>query len=266
MYRPGGTMAGDNRFASTRPECVDLRDGSVDGRRHALWPAESGALCLDNRHGRRLRREADRCLSGQCAQLARRHNRVQGGGLSATGAGRAVPRPLPPRSDASTGIRTEQGGLVACRDAGHRIDTFRAGHRIMVQIQSSWFPTFDRNPQTFVDNIFFARPEDYKVATMRCITPPASSHASHPGAGGCSGAAVRSRRVAAADGKRHRRPYRPECLVLSRLLAIRSRRGSHRCSNQVVHRRRRSYRPYYWRRGSPRLTACLLQSCLDRKG
>ena len=45
--------------------------------------------------------------------------------------------------------------------------TFREGHRIMVQIQSSWFPTFDRNPQTFVENIFFAKPEDYKVATMR---------------------------------------------------------------------------------------------------
>jgi uncharacterized protein len=36
-----------------------------------------------------------------------------------------------------------------------------------VQIQSSWFPLYDRNPQTFVTNIFFARPEDYVRATQR---------------------------------------------------------------------------------------------------
>ena len=44
---------------------------------------------------------------------------------------------------------------------------FLRGHRIMVQIQSSWFPLYDRNPQTFVDNIFFAKPEDYKAATIK---------------------------------------------------------------------------------------------------
>lgn len=44
---------------------------------------------------------------------------------------------------------------------------FRPGHRIMVQIQSSWFPLYDRNPQTYVDNIFFAEPEDYRKATHR---------------------------------------------------------------------------------------------------
>jgi len=44
---------------------------------------------------------------------------------------------------------------------------FLPGHRLMVQVQSSWFPLYDRNPQTYVDNIFFARPEDYKKATQR---------------------------------------------------------------------------------------------------
>ena len=44
---------------------------------------------------------------------------------------------------------------------------FLPGHRIMVQIQSSWFPLYDRNPQTYVDNIFFAKPDDYKKATIR---------------------------------------------------------------------------------------------------
>ena len=44
---------------------------------------------------------------------------------------------------------------------------FLRGHRIMVQVQSSWFPLYDRNPQTFVPNIFFAKPGDFKKATQR---------------------------------------------------------------------------------------------------
>ena len=44
---------------------------------------------------------------------------------------------------------------------------FLPGHRVMIQVQSSWFPLYDRNPQTFVPNIFFAKPEDYKKATQR---------------------------------------------------------------------------------------------------
>src|SRR5437660_642248 len=44
--------------------------------------------------------------------------------------------------------------------------TFRRGHRVMVQVQSSWFPLVDRNPQTFV-NIPTAKPEDFRKATQR---------------------------------------------------------------------------------------------------
>jgi putative CocE/NonD family hydrolase len=44
---------------------------------------------------------------------------------------------------------------------------FLPGHKIMLQVQSSWFPLYDRNPQTFVPNIFWAKPEDYKKATQR---------------------------------------------------------------------------------------------------
>ena len=53
---------------------------------------------------------------------------------------------------------------------------FLPGHRIMVQVQSSWFPLYDRNPQTFVENIFFARPEDYRKAVQRIWHDP--EHAS----------------------------------------------------------------------------------------
>ena len=49
-------------------------------------------------------------------------------------------------------------------DANH---VFLPGHRIMVQVQSTWFPLYDRNPQTYVDNIFFAKPSDYRAATIK---------------------------------------------------------------------------------------------------
>jgi len=44
---------------------------------------------------------------------------------------------------------------------------FKKGHRIMIQIQSTWFPVIDRNPQRFVPNIFLARDSDFQVVTQR---------------------------------------------------------------------------------------------------
>jgi hypothetical protein len=49
---------------------------------------------------------------------------------------------------------------------------FLPGHRIMVQVQSSWFPLYDRNPQTFVPNTFWAKPDDYKKAVQRIYHAP----------------------------------------------------------------------------------------------
>ena len=49
---------------------------------------------------------------------------------------------------------------------------FLPGHRIMVQVQSSWFPLYDRNPQKFVPNIFWAKPGDYQKATQRIYHSP----------------------------------------------------------------------------------------------
>jgi putative CocE/NonD family hydrolase len=58
--------------------------------------------------------------------------------------------------------------------ADHR---FLKGHRIMVQVQSTWFPLIDRNPQTFVENIFLAKPEDYRPAVERVFR--SKDHPSH---------------------------------------------------------------------------------------
>jgi putative CocE/NonD family hydrolase len=49
---------------------------------------------------------------------------------------------------------------------------FLPGHRLMVQVQSSWFPLYDRNPQSFVPNIFWAKPADYRRAVQRIYHAP----------------------------------------------------------------------------------------------
>jgi putative CocE/NonD family hydrolase len=54
---------------------------------------------------------------------------------------------------------------------------FLKGHSIMVQVQSTWFPLIDRNPQTFVENIFRAKAEDFRIANQRIFRSRA--HPSH---------------------------------------------------------------------------------------
>ncbi len=76
-------------------------------------------------------------------------------------------RPAPFTPDQPTKVS------LALQDVLH---TFRQGHRIMVQIQSTWFPLVDRNPQTYVDNIFLAGEGDFVRATQRVYR--GGSHAS----------------------------------------------------------------------------------------
>ena len=55
----------------------------------------------------------------------------------------------------------------------HSVDyRFLKGHRIMVQVQSSWFPLIDQNPQTFMPSIFEAKRDDYRSATQRVYHSP----------------------------------------------------------------------------------------------
>jgi putative CocE/NonD family hydrolase len=58
---------------------------------------------------------------------------------------------------------------VPLRDRDH---VFRKGHRIMVQIQSTWFPLIDRNPQTFTPSIYDAKAQDFKAATVSILASP----------------------------------------------------------------------------------------------
>jgi len=55
----------------------------------------------------------------------------------------------------------------------HDVDhVFKAGHTVMVQVQSSWFPLYDRNPQRFVPNIMKAKPADFQPATITVESGP----------------------------------------------------------------------------------------------
>jgi putative CocE/NonD family hydrolase len=65
------------------------------------------------------------------------------------------------------------GSVREYRYSLHDVDhVFKAGHTVVVEIQSSWFPLYDRNPQTFVPNIMTAKPEDYKPATITIYSDP----------------------------------------------------------------------------------------------
>ncbi len=65
------------------------------------------------------------------------------------------------------------GSVREYRFSLHGVDhVFKAGHTVVVEIQSTWFPLYDRNPQTFVPNIMTAKPEDYKAATITVYSDP----------------------------------------------------------------------------------------------
>jgi len=66
------------------------------------------------------------------------------------------PEPIPPNEVVAVTI-----------DLHSQNYSFKKGHRIMVQVQSTWFPLIDRNPQTFVPNIFEAKESDFRAATQR---------------------------------------------------------------------------------------------------
>ena len=71
-------------------------------------------------------------------------------------------------------IPANQPRDLQVRAADRRL-LIQPGHRLMVQVQSSWFPLYDRNPQTFVPNIFYANAGDYRTATQRVFTGASGS-------------------------------------------------------------------------------------------
>jgi putative CocE/NonD family hydrolase len=75
----------------------------------------------------------------------------------------AFDKPIPLRS----------GTINEYKFSLHDVDhVFKAGHTVMVEIQSTWFPLYDRNPQSFVRNIMTAKPKDYRPATITIYSGP----------------------------------------------------------------------------------------------
>ena len=65
------------------------------------------------------------------------------------------------------------GSVREYRFSLHDVDhVFKAGHTVMVEIQSTWFPLYDRNPQTFVPNVMMAKPADYRPETITVYSEP----------------------------------------------------------------------------------------------
>ncbi len=73
----------------------------------------------------------------------------------------------------ATPAAIQAGAIREYKFSLHDVDhVFKAGHTVMVEIQSTWFPLYDRNPQTFVANIMKAKPADYKPATITVYAGP----------------------------------------------------------------------------------------------
>jgi hypothetical protein len=65
------------------------------------------------------------------------------------------------------------GSIKEFRYSLHDVDhVFKAGHTVMVEVESTWFPLYDRNPQTFVENIMTAAPGDFQPATITIHSEP----------------------------------------------------------------------------------------------
>ena len=159
-------MTEDQRFAASRPDVVVYRttplavDVTLAGPLEAeLWVATTGTdadfvvKLIDEYPGHLpgLDREAQAEYPGGRQMLVR--------GEPFRGRFRAsyeTPQPFTPGEPTRVAFRIN--------DVMH---TFQRGHRIMIQIQSSWFPFIDRNPQTFVPSIFAAEPGDFQPATQR---------------------------------------------------------------------------------------------------
>ena len=165
-YFAGGSkwstwLVEDQRFVDDRADVLSWETPPLASDLTIAGEVVAQALRVDHRHRRRLDREADRRLSRDVP------GELDAGRLPADGVERGVPRPL--SAGASRRRRRFRPNQVQeYRFSLHTQNyTFKAGHRVMVQVQSTWFPLIDRNPQTFTKSIFDAEEKDFVRATHR---------------------------------------------------------------------------------------------------
>ena len=176
---PSTFMVEDQRFASRRPDVLIYADRAPDRGRADGRPDQGRPARLDDRDRLRLGRQADRRLP---QRVSRGPANPQGpptppnpavvplGGFQQLVRGDVMRGQFRKSFETPEPFKPGEPTLVpvVLPDSHH---TFRTGHKIMVQIQSSWFPLVDRNPQTFVD-IYKAKASDFKKATQRVYRTP----------------------------------------------------------------------------------------------
>ena len=154
------------------PRCARVPDAGAGGGPDGARPNRRDPPRVDDGDGFGLRREGRSTSTRRTCRRRTGRGRAAprelraAGRLPATRARRAVPRQVPSQLREARAVRARARPTRSSFELGDVAHTFRRGHRLMVQVQSSWFPLVDRNPQVFVD-IPRAKPEDFKVATQR---------------------------------------------------------------------------------------------------
>ena len=167
----GDYMIQDQRVASRRPDVLVYESDALASRSHASpGPIQAEHVRFDLRDRFGLGRQVDRRLSRRLRQCRSNAPAVKFGGYQQLVRGDVMrgkfrnslekPEPSSPTSRRPVNFTLQ--------DVAH---TFRSGHKIMVQVQSTWFPLIDRNPQKFVD-IYSATEADFQKATQRVYHSP----------------------------------------------------------------------------------------------
>ena len=171
-------MTEDQRFAAQRPDVLVYTSPVLDDDLTVAGPigvklsvSTSGTdsdfvvKVIDVYPGDYPQPEWPSPAAGQPAGAATVELRAHGR-LPAAGARRAVPGEVPRRFREAGGDDAGRADRRSTFDLPDVYHVFRRGHRVMVQIQSSWFPLVDRNPQQFIE-IPKARPADFQKAIQR---------------------------------------------------------------------------------------------------
>ncbi len=169
---PQQYMTDDMRYASSRPDVLTYQTGILDKDLTLAGPIQADLRVAttgtdadwivkvidvfpDNYEGKTGQKNSDKDMRGY--QMHVRSEIIRGRYRNSF----EKPEPFKPGEPVTI--------KLTLQDVLH---TFKKGHRVMVQIHSSWFPLTDRNPQKYVPNIFFANEEDFTPATHRVYRSP----------------------------------------------------------------------------------------------
>ena len=185
---------------------ISARDSDATGRRSLHVSDVLTEPRQDQRRaGRRIssRRRAERTADWVVKLIDVYPDEVPGaagdGRIPARGLDGHLPRALSRELRDAEGRSRRTGRCSTASPCRRRTTSSCPGHRIMVQVQSSWFPLYDRNPQTFVPSIFFAKPGDYRKAHAAHL-PRAGPGQLHRAAAG-DDALVRTRGIDLKEGR-----------------------------------------------------------------